>query len=781
MQRNYEIDVSDDKKNIFTYQSKYNVDPNGNKIEFTNYYMMMNNKPFFVVSGEFHYSRYDEKFWEDEIIKMKMCGVNTISTYVFWIHHEEIHGNFDWSGNKNLRKFVKLCAKHGMYVIVRIGPFSHGEVRNGGLPDWLFWQLFDVRSNDEEYLKLVRIFYREISRQLKGLYFEDGGPIIGIQIENEYMHAGAPIELSVGTSNEWVPSGTGGEAHIKILKSIAIEEGIKAPFYTATAWGGAMAPTDETFPMWGGYAFWPWIFYGDVKEHPPTPEYIFRNYHDNRKPKQYNFEPRYAPEDYPYACCEIGGGMTVFYPYRFIVPSESVKALSIVKVAGGANFIGYYMFHGGSNPKGKTTLYLNEHVVPKISYDFQAPLGEFGQIRESYQKLKTLHYFLKTFEELICKMKTILPEDAETISPENVDALRYAVRVKNDSGFIFINNYQDHVSNMKEKKGFHINIKLKKKGISIPQETNLSISAGESYILPFNMNLDGINLEYSTTQPITFLKNNSPGKTYFFFTPDGMKGEYCFSEENIKDIVVQNGVYKKKDGKIIVDIDETSRSFINITSKTNSKLRICTISSKESQNFWKTEISGKEMIFLTPATPIISDTTFRLESNDKKISLSIFPDFKEFELINGGKIISKKKDDIFATYEIDFTQKNIDFEVIKNGENRAFIKFNESLNEYKEVFLRIYYVGDIGYAFIGDELINDNFSNGSVWEIGLKRFSEKLMKNGIRIFVSPIKKSSIVKTDSTMAGRSEILLEKIAQIRSINLVPIYEATINFTI
>ncbi len=781
MQKNYEIDVSDDKNNIFTYQDKYNeynVDPNGNKIEFTNYYMMLNNKPFFVISGEFHYSRYDEKFWEDEIIKMKMCGVNTISTYVFWIHHEEIRGNFDWSGNKNLRKFVELCAKHGMYMIVRIGPFSHGEVRNGGLPDWLFGQLFNVRSNDEEYLKLVRIFYGEISRQLKDFYFADEGPIIGIQIENEYMHAGAPIELTVGTSNDWVPAGTGGETHIKILKSIAIEEGIKAPFYTATAWGGAMAPTDETLPMWGGYAFWPWIFYGDVKEHPPTPEYVFRNYHDNGKPKQYNFEPRYAPEDYPYACCEIGGGMTVFYPYRFTVPSESVKALGIVKVAGGSNFIGYYMFHGGSNPKGKTTLYLNEHAVPKITYDFQAPLGEFGQVRESYKKLKTFHYFLKTFEEFICEMKTILPEGAETISPENVDTLRYAVRARNGSGFIFINNYQDHVG-MKEQKDFHINLKLKKKekDLFIPQETNLSISSGESCILPFNMNLEGINLEYSTTQPITFL--NSQCKTYFFFTPDGMKGEYCFSEENVKDIVVQNGLYKKKNGRIIVNVDETSRSFINITSKTNLKVRICTVSLKESQNFWKTEISGKEMILLTPATPIISNNTFKLESNDKKTFLSIFPDFKKFELLNGGEVISKRKDDIFTTYELDFKQKNIDFEVIQKGENIALIKFNESLNEYKEVFLRIDYVGDIGYAFIGEELINDNFSNGSVWEIGLKRFNEKLMKNGIRIFVSPTKKSSIVKTDSIMAGRSEILLEKIARINSINIAPVYEATTNF--
>lgn len=60
-----------------------------------------------------------------------------ISTYIFWIHHEEVEGQFDWSGQRNLREFVQLCAKHGLYVYPRIGPWAHGEVRNGGLPDWL--------------------------------------------------------------------------------------------------------------------------------------------------------------------------------------------------------------------------------------------------------------------------------------------------------------------------------------------------------------------------------------------------------------------------------------------------------------------------------------------------------------------------------------------------------------------------------------------------------------------------------------------------------------------
>lgn len=81
------------------------------------------------------------------------------------------------------------------------------------------------------------------------------------------------------------------------------------------------------------------------------------------------------------------GGMNVYYPYRFQLPYESVAALSQVKSGSGCNFLGYYMYHGGTHPRGKTVPYMNECDVPKFSYDYQAPLGEFGQVRLSYHQL----------------------------------------------------------------------------------------------------------------------------------------------------------------------------------------------------------------------------------------------------------------------------------------------------------------------------------------------------------------------------------------------------------
>ena len=165
--------------------------PQGESFSFNSLYMEHNGQPVLPVMGEFHYVRTPETEWDDSLKKMKAAGISIISTYVFWNIHEEVEGQFDWSGSKDLRHFVELCRQNGLPVIVRVGPFCHGEIRNGGLPDWLYGRPFNVRSNDPAYLRYVEQLYSEIGKQLAGLLFKDGGPVIGFQIENEYHHSAA--------------------------------------------------------------------------------------------------------------------------------------------------------------------------------------------------------------------------------------------------------------------------------------------------------------------------------------------------------------------------------------------------------------------------------------------------------------------------------------------------------------------------------------------------------------------------------------------------------------
>jgi beta-galactosidase len=141
--------------------------------------------------GEFHYSRVPQQNWETEILKMKAGGVEVISTYVIWIHHEEGESQSDWTGRRNLRAFVLLCAKHGMFVYLRIGPWVHGETRNGGIPDWAM-QRSPVRRDDPTYLAEVSRYFGEVGPQLTSQLWSEGGPIIGIQWKTNTCAAKSP-------------------------------------------------------------------------------------------------------------------------------------------------------------------------------------------------------------------------------------------------------------------------------------------------------------------------------------------------------------------------------------------------------------------------------------------------------------------------------------------------------------------------------------------------------------------------------------------------------------
>jgi hypothetical protein len=775
--RHYTIEVKNSDEPVFHERLPWaGVNPRGERIGFTASYMEKDGKPFFAVCGEFHFSRYDERFWKDEIIKLKMGGVNIVSTYIFWIHHEETAGSFDWSGNKNLRRFVEFCGELELYVMIRIGPFCHGEVRNGGLPDWLFGRPFAVRSNDPGYLVLVGRLYREIGLQVKGLFYQDGGPIIGVQLENEYRHAGAPWELTTATSNEWVPAGKDGEAHMCKLKQLAREAGIDPPFFTATAWGGAAVPVDEMLPLWGGYAFWPWIFYGEVTEHPATSEYLFRDYHNNRAMRCYNFEPEYPPESLPYACCEMGGGMTVFYQYRFELPPQSVSAMSVLKTAGGCNFVGYYMFHGGTNPRGKLNQYLNEHTTPKLSYDFQAAVGEFGQLREHYRRLKLLHYFYRDFAEDFCPMQTFLPRDTLATNPCDTATLRYAVRAKASSGFLFLNNYQDHLD-MPVQQDLSLRIELEDETITLPGDGGLKLDKDVCCILPFNLNLTGIVLKYATAQLITRLECEE-AVYYFFSAIEGMRGEYCFDNRNIHIDHVENGLIAKADGEIIVTIDPARQSLIELHTDEGRKVNLATLTMPQSLNFWKAKLWGRERVLLTGASLLVNADQVRLESTDSTVALGVFPP-PEAELNGKGCEVSKPvREMLFSNYRLNFPVKPIVPEVRYINKSQAELLFaNDAFDGCKQVLLKIDYSGDVGYAFIDGWLFHDNFNNGALWELGLIAERERLPEKGMYIYITPLKQGAFIKSDSAMAARCEVFATETAEIHGITAVPVYEATL----
>ncbi len=713
--------------------------PGGEVLSFSNLYPEKNGKPFIPVSGEFHYSRMDERRWEDELIKMRMGGIDIVSTYVFWNHIEEEEGVFDFSLRRDLRRFVTLCAAQGLYVILRVGPFAHGEVRNGGLPDWLYGKPFEVRSTDPGFMALVRRLYGRIGEEVKGLFFADGGPIIAVQLDNEYMHSSAPWEMTAGVSDEWVPAGSDGEGYILALRNTALECGLRPVFFTGTAWGGA-AYSPRVLPLWGGYAYRPWIFYSHRGEHPATEEFVYQDYHHNGIRCTDDFKPAYAPEDRPYACCEMGAGMTCCYYYRFVYPFKSVDALANVKLGSGCNFPGYYMFHGGTNPLGKHGAYLNEGQVPRRSYDYQAALGEFGQVRESYRRLKTVHFFTRFFGERLSPMETVLPEGASLIDPGDTSQLRFALRTDGESGFLFINNFQDHrpmPSRFRER----VDICTRKGTYPF----DISIAPDENAILPFRFDMDGILLEQACAQPV--LRTERRGRALYVFTvPEGMDGSFRFA----------SGTRIRGDAGFF-------------TAECNGReVDVMVLDREESDGLFLTEGGG---LVLTDGV-LLEDREhgLRLETEKAENTLKCWP----ADLLSRSGALKRREDrGVFGVYSADTVSVELCVETTRTAPHRWLIKIPEIVAEgLADVRLQIDYRGDIGMLFLGNELVSDNFCSGDVWEFGLLEYKERLSDPFVLV-ITPLREGVRVNAETAMAGRSESSEALTAALLDVRLQPVY--------
>ena len=148
---------------------------------------LLNGQPFIVKAAEVHYPRIPRPYWEHRIQMCKALGMNTLCLYVFWNIHEQREGQFDFTGNNDVAAFCRLAQKNGMYVIVRPGPYVCAEWEMGGLPWWLLKKKdIKLRERDPYFMERVKIFEEKVGEQLKPLTIQNGGPIIMIQVENEY-------------------------------------------------------------------------------------------------------------------------------------------------------------------------------------------------------------------------------------------------------------------------------------------------------------------------------------------------------------------------------------------------------------------------------------------------------------------------------------------------------------------------------------------------------------------------------------------------------------------
>ena len=467
----------------------------------TNRALLRDGVPVIPVSGELHYSRIPRHRWAQRLRQMRAGGVTVVTSYVFWLHHVEREGVVRFDGNLDVAAFVDLCAETGLDVILRIGPWVHGEARNGGFPDWVQGLSVRHRTDDPVYLSLVRQWFGSLGEALDGRC-SPSGTVLGIQLENElYDQPG----------------------HLLTLKRLAREAGLSAPLWTATAWGGAELPPEEVLPLYGGYGdgFWvdadaPWdptfrdhFFFSHVWDDPGIGADLRRA--QDEVPTG-GVHPRTPSELFPPATCELGGGMATAYHRRPRPAALDIATVAHCKIGNGSAWQGYYMYAGGTNPAGEhgtqeshATGYPND--LPARGYDFHAPIGEAGTPAPSHAELRRQHAFLAAFGPALADMPSSLPEHRPA-GVEDAETLRWAVRSDSHDGFLFVAWHQPHEP-LSTYRQAQFRVVLDDREVVLPSRP-VDIPAGTLARWPVGFTAGGVRLEWATASALTLLPGAIP-------------------------------------------------------------------------------------------------------------------------------------------------------------------------------------------------------------------------------------------------------------------------------
>ncbi|MBP2218188.1 beta-galactosidase [Arthrobacter sp. CAN_C5] len=463
------------------------------RIGLTTRYLERDGAPYIPVSGEFHFSRVPRRDWARRLQAMRAGGITTVATYVFWIHHQpQSEQPPDFAGHLDLAAFVELCAAHDLDVVLRIGPWCHGEVRNGGFPDWVQNAPVQHRTDDPPYLELVRGWFTAIAAQLPGR-FGDTSRIIGIQLEIEIYDQ---------------------PQHILTLKRMARDCGMSAPLWMATGWGSAELPPDEVLPMYGGYADGFWVdadadwdptfrehyFFSHVWDDPGIGADILLMNGGQRPDSRGTVSPQFPP-----VTCELGGGMATAYHRRPLLSGADIAAVANAKIGNGSAWQGYYMYVGGTNPgpglqESQSTGYPND--MPEFDYDFHAPVGASGRLNETHAMLRRQHAFLAAVGSRLATMPSSLP-DRMPGGVQDKEVLRWAVRSDGTSGFVFINCHQPH-DPLSPLPGATFDLQLGKESLSFPDQP-ITIFPGTVARWPFRLEVGKLTIQWATASLLTLL------------------------------------------------------------------------------------------------------------------------------------------------------------------------------------------------------------------------------------------------------------------------------------
>ncbi len=312
----------------------------GGSLVVTNGQFRLDGQPFQIVAGEMHYARVPREYWVDRMKKARAMGLNAISTYVFWNLHEPQPGKFQFDGQRDIAAFVRAAQQEGLKVILKPGPYVCAEWDLGGLPSWL---LADppakLRSTDERFQEAMSRYLKRLGREVAGLQASQGGPIILVQIENEYGFFGSDSK------------------YLERVRDAIRVAGFTEPLYTADASSVGAG------------------------NHGSLPDCLAAANFGDRPQSAFEMLRRARPNDPP-MCGEfwIGWFDSWGKPHQTANATTRTRDLEWMLAAGGS--VCLYVFHGGTTfgfMSGANTYRDNRCLPSTTSYDYDAPLDEAGR------------------------------------------------------------------------------------------------------------------------------------------------------------------------------------------------------------------------------------------------------------------------------------------------------------------------------------------------------------------------------------------------------------------
>lgn len=293
-------------------------------------------RPHRVIAGAIHYFRVHPDQWQDRIRKARLMGLNTIETYVAWNAHEPRHGEWDATGRNDLGRFLDLIAAEGMDAIVRPGPYICAEWHNGGLPVWLTGEGRELRSSEPAYLAEVSAYLRRVYEIVAPRQIDRGGPVVLVQIENEYGAYGDDKD------------------YLRALVEVTREADITVPLTTVDQ------PTDQMLAD------------GSLPELHKTGSF------GSRSTERLATLRRHQPTG-PLMCSEFWDGWFDWWGGVHHTTDTDAAASDLDDLLAAGASVNIYMFHGGTNFGLTNGANDKGRYLPIVtSYDYDAPLDEAG-------------------------------------------------------------------------------------------------------------------------------------------------------------------------------------------------------------------------------------------------------------------------------------------------------------------------------------------------------------------------------------------------------------------